>query len=168
MSVTYLSSSYCKDQFPENHGGSFYNTLNQKLHLETGNWHVGLAEVLYEPNSWDNVREGRNTVQFELWDYPISVRTPIQLWVSDYSMQPPGHMHPYQFTMRKSVVDGKRLTSYGTLYGTVFSPIPFFRYVVYSHTKNNVKHYIVYETNVKEKNGYYYDKEITAKDSTID
>src|SRR6266853_1631806 len=172
MSVIYLSSSYCKDQFPENHGGSFYNTLNQKLHLETGNWHVGLAEVLYEPNSWDNVREGHNTVQFELWDYPIFVRVPIKLWVAEYSMQPPGDMHPYEFTMTKTPVVSGRLTTYATTYatvhGTVFSSAPFFRFAVYSHTKDNVKHYIVHETNVREKNGFYYDKEITVKDSPID
>src|SRR6266853_247947 len=158
MSVIHLSSSYCKDQFPENHGGSFYNTLNQKLHLETGNWHVGLAEVLYEPNSWDNVREGHNTIQYELWDYPIYIRTPIIKWVEEYSMHPPGKMAIETYRISVKYVAGRRVEDIVIEPEYIDSSKDFFRFKELLSIENDVKYYKVSESNVVHENGYFFDR----------
>ena len=70
MTTIYVSSGYCTDIYPENNGGEFYNDLNQNFYIGEGR-RVGLAEIFYTPNSWDNVRDGSNTFELEMSDYPI-------------------------------------------------------------------------------------------------
>ena len=48
-----ISSSLCKDAFPENHGGEFTNYLNRSLEFDDPDeqWSVALSEIVYTPDS---------------------------------------------------------------------------------------------------------------------
>ena len=61
-----LPSNACKNIFPSNTGGHFKTILAQPLHLDNNTWEVGLAEITYVANSWDNVREGENEVLLQI------------------------------------------------------------------------------------------------------
>src|SRR5579864_8232915 len=71
METVYLSNEFCKDLFSDNQAGSFVNVLNEPFHFRNGK--VALAEVLYTPSSWDNIRAGGNTMTVGISDYPIIV-----------------------------------------------------------------------------------------------
>ena len=57
-----LPSNACTDIFPDNSGGFYKTNLPQELRLDSSNWEVGLSEITYVSNSWDNVREGENVI----------------------------------------------------------------------------------------------------------
>jgi hypothetical protein len=76
-----LSSLLCKDAYPENNGGNFHNYLNQELHLD-GGCKIALSEVIYEPNSWDNVREGSNDVKISMHFKP-EIRIQIRIYYNE-------------------------------------------------------------------------------------
>src|SRR6266566_3479415 len=71
--VAHLSSLFNKVQFDLNNGGNFSNILNSPLRLNQPNalWKIGLAELLYTPGSWDNVRTGHNTITVQINKFPI-------------------------------------------------------------------------------------------------
>jgi len=73
MTQIYVSSVYCKETYPDNNGMEFYNDFNQNLYLNDM-WKVGLAEIQYTPNAWDNVRDGKNTIDMELFEYPVQTK----------------------------------------------------------------------------------------------
>src|SRR6266853_3833581 len=63
-----LSNAYDKQSGPVN-GGEFYNMLNRPLEFDRccGEvWRVGLGEIMYQPNSWQNVRDGMNSIDLEV------------------------------------------------------------------------------------------------------
>src|SRR5277367_943743 len=68
--IVYLSNSFCKKDFPNNHAGNFQNKLNKSLTFKTKG-KVALSEILYSPGSWDNVRPGTNAIGIEISNYPI-------------------------------------------------------------------------------------------------
>ena len=62
-----LPSNACTDLFPGNATGGYYKTLlPQEIKLDSNNWEVGLSEITYVANSWDNVREGENEVRLTI------------------------------------------------------------------------------------------------------
>src|SRR5438552_18068535 len=67
-----LTSALCRDTWPDNHGGDFWNTLNQPLELDRGLWTVALVEISYQPDSWYNVRHG-NTVKISIHGFPTNI-----------------------------------------------------------------------------------------------
>ena len=75
-----LSSYYCRDEFPNNHGCEFTNVLNQPLDIDAPNesWAVALREIIYEPEFWPNVREGFTKCEIQLGRF--------NCYVSDYAM----------------------------------------------------------------------------------
>jgi hypothetical protein len=75
-----LSSSFCKDEYPDNHGCEFTNRLNQQLDLDQPNesWSVALREITYEPDFWQNVREGFNECDIRIGQFDC--------YVSDFKM----------------------------------------------------------------------------------
>ena len=75
-----LSSYYCRDEFPNNHGCEFTNVLNQPLDIDAPNesWAVALRELIYEPDFWSNVREGFTKCEIQLGSF--------NCYLSDYAM----------------------------------------------------------------------------------
>jgi hypothetical protein len=72
-----LSSDLCTDDFPENHGGDFTNNLNHSLDFSVdpeSTWAVALKEVVYVPESWDNVHDGGNWFETSFFGFPIPKR----------------------------------------------------------------------------------------------
>src|SRR3981189_2666908 len=69
-----ISSSLCKDTFPENHGGEFSNYLNRSLEFDDPNeqWSVALSEIVYTPDSWMNVRDGFNEIKVSMRDFHVN------------------------------------------------------------------------------------------------
>src|SRR3977135_1881450 len=63
-----ISSSLCKDTFPDNHGGEFSNYLNRSLEFDEPHEQlsVALSEIVYTPDSWMNVREGFNEIKVSI------------------------------------------------------------------------------------------------------
>ena len=47
-------------------GGYYKTLLPQEIKLDSNNWEVGLSEITYVANSWDNVREGENEVRLTI------------------------------------------------------------------------------------------------------
>ena len=48
---------------PENNGRHYKTILANEICLST-EWEVGLSEMIYVSESWDNVRNGVNTIEF--------------------------------------------------------------------------------------------------------
>ena len=67
-----LPSNACTDIFPDNSGGYYKTNLPQELKLDSNKWEVGLSEITYVANSWDNVREGENVIRFTVEDAETS------------------------------------------------------------------------------------------------
>ena len=69
-----ISSSFCKDAFPENHGGEFTNYLNRSLEFDDLNeqWSVALSEIVYTPDSWMNVRDRFNEIKLSMRNYYVT------------------------------------------------------------------------------------------------
>ena len=82
-----LSSYYCRDEFPNNHGCEFTNVLNQPLDIDAPNesWAVALREIIYEPEFWPNVREGFTECQIQLGRF--------NCYLSDYRMIQAMHLY---------------------------------------------------------------------------
>ena len=55
-----LSSTLCREEYPNNNGCDFTNQLNQPLDLSRGKWGVCVSEIVYEPNFWYNIRQPFN------------------------------------------------------------------------------------------------------------
>lgn len=70
-----VSSFYCTDEYPNNNGCDFTNTLNQPLDIDEPNetWAVALREITYEPNFWQQMREGFNECEIRLRDFDVYV-----------------------------------------------------------------------------------------------
>src|SRR5271163_258100 len=72
---TVILSSKPTNQFPNNHGGDFRNTINHPLNVQYKlgrQFKVALAELFYVPGSWSNVRAGMNYVDIQVSNYPIN------------------------------------------------------------------------------------------------
>src|SRR5271154_1612838 len=71
-----LSSSLCRDSFPHNHGGEFSNYLNQSLEFDDPDesWTVALSEIFYQPDSWENIRDGYNECKVSLYNFGYIVQ----------------------------------------------------------------------------------------------
>src|SRR5271154_2416796 len=69
-----LSSSLCRDSFPSNHGGEFSNYLNQSLEFDDPDesWTVALSEIYYQPDSWENIREGFNEMLVTIENFLVT------------------------------------------------------------------------------------------------
>src|SRR6266566_4438479 len=82
--VVHLSSLFNKVQFDTNNGGNFSNILNSPLKLNQPNalWKIGLAELLYTPGSWDNVRIGHNTIVIQIKNVPIKTTKKRNIYVA--------------------------------------------------------------------------------------
>jgi serine protease inhibitor len=79
-----LTSLLCKDTYPNNHGGDFYNVLNQELNFADG-WKMALNEIIYEPNAWDDVREDHSDIKISMVFKPsITVNVEIHVLSSVY------------------------------------------------------------------------------------
>lgn len=72
--VTLVSDS-SKKFFPDNKISHFITQLPSPIHLSTGEWEVGLVDLIY-PHSWYNVRAGENhnVFGFDLGDGKMIVR----------------------------------------------------------------------------------------------
>src|SRR5277367_2489438 len=68
--IVYLSNSFCKKDFPNNQAVNFQNKLNKSLTFKIKR-KVALSEILFTPGSWDNVRQGNNSMEIEISNYPI-------------------------------------------------------------------------------------------------
>jgi hypothetical protein len=65
-----LSSELCKDMYPKNHGGDFTNNIATPIEVSTfGHESVCLSEIIYQPYSWDNMREGSNEIAIGMEGY---------------------------------------------------------------------------------------------------
>ena len=75
-----MSSSFCLDEYPNNHGCEFTNVLNQPLDIDEPNesWAVALREITYEPDFWQNVRTGFNECEIKLGKF--------KCYLTDYHM----------------------------------------------------------------------------------
>ena len=60
MHSVILSSTLCREEYPNNNGCDFTNQLNQPLDLSRGKWGVCVSEIVYEPNFWYNIRQPFN------------------------------------------------------------------------------------------------------------
>jgi hypothetical protein len=70
MTSIVLSSSLSKDAY-DNHGGDFTNVLNQVLNFTSPNEQcsVALAEVVYVPDTWPNIRDGFNQIEISMFGF---------------------------------------------------------------------------------------------------
>ena len=82
-----LSSSFCQNEYPNNHGCEFTNELSEQLDMDQPNesWSVALREITYEPEFWQNVREGFNECQIKLGSF--------NCFISDYYTIPARTMY---------------------------------------------------------------------------
>src|SRR3981189_383909 len=79
-----LCSEWSKDLYPENTGGKFTNLLHSNMNFSGENWSVALTDVVYTPDTWNNVRVGSNDIQirmkgFKKWgiaEYTLWCATP--------------------------------------------------------------------------------------------
>src|SRR6266853_1279504 len=82
--------------FSNSQGGDFRNQLNQSLNFDSTNeeWKVSLGEFIYYPQSWENVREGSNTIEIEISDYRVKELTGRKFFISlwQYIDPPTPHM----------------------------------------------------------------------------
>jgi hypothetical protein len=62
-----LPSNSNTHNFPENNGGHYKTILANEICLSS-EWEVGLSEIIYVSESWDNVRNGENTIEFTTRD----------------------------------------------------------------------------------------------------
>ena len=62
-----LPSNSNTHNFPENNGGHYKTILANEICLNT-EWEVGLSEMIYVLESWDNVRNRDNTIEFTTRD----------------------------------------------------------------------------------------------------
>jgi len=72
--------------FSSSQGGDFTNHLNQSLKFNSTNeeWKVSLGEFIFYPQSWENVREGSNTIEIEISDYRVKEVTGRKLFISSW------------------------------------------------------------------------------------
>ena len=70
-----LSSTFCKDEFPNNHGCEFTNYLNQPLDIDDPNetWSVALNELIYDTDFWPQVRKGFNICEIQMGKFDCYV-----------------------------------------------------------------------------------------------
>src|SRR5271167_2791822 len=64
-----LSSTLCRDEYPNNHGCSFTNQLNRPLDFTKGKWGVCLSEIVYEPDFWQNIRKSFASVRIQIGNF---------------------------------------------------------------------------------------------------
>jgi hypothetical protein len=56
--------------YPKNHGGDFTNNIATPIEVSTfGHESVCLSEIIYQPYSWDNIREGSNEIEVGVEGY---------------------------------------------------------------------------------------------------
>ena len=60
-----LPSNACMHIFAENTGGYYKTLLPQELHLDSS-WEVGLSEIIYVSDSWNNLRLGENNINMTI------------------------------------------------------------------------------------------------------
>src|SRR5271167_3900114 len=61
-----VSSSLCRDEYPNNNGCEFTNQLNRPLDLSKGKWGVAVSEIIYENNFWDSIRPPFDFIDVEI------------------------------------------------------------------------------------------------------
>src|SRR3981189_2870794 len=61
-----LCSEWSKDLYPENAGGKFTNLLHSNMNFSGENWSVALTDVVYTPDTWNNVRADFNDIQIRM------------------------------------------------------------------------------------------------------
>src|SRR3981189_948449 len=61
-----LCSEWSKDLYPENTGGKFTNLLHSNMNFSGENWSVALTDVVYTPDTWNNVRADSNDIQIRM------------------------------------------------------------------------------------------------------
>src|SRR3981189_324118 len=79
-----LCSEWSKDLYPENTGGKFTNRLHSNMNFSGENWSVALTDIVYTPDTWNNVRADSNDIQigmkgFKKWgiaEYALWCATP--------------------------------------------------------------------------------------------
>src|SRR3981189_2886222 len=79
-----LCSEWSKDLYPENTGGKFTNRLHSNMNFSGENWSVALTDIVYTPDTWNNVRADSNDIQirmkgFKKWgiaEYTLWCATP--------------------------------------------------------------------------------------------
>jgi hypothetical protein len=79
-----LPSNACMHIFAQNTGGYYKTLLPQELDLDSS-WEVGLSEIIYVSDSWNNVRVGENDISMTIdsADNVITRRNFIELGDSD-------------------------------------------------------------------------------------
>src|SRR6266853_34836 len=72
--------------FSNSQGVDFVNHLNQSLKFNSTDeeWKVSLGEFIYYPQSWENFREGSNTIETEISDYRVKELTGRKLFISSW------------------------------------------------------------------------------------
>ena len=79
MECFYVSSACNKNDYPDNHAGDFTNNFNRDIQFDD-KWKLALSDVKYDlKRSWDNVRDGNNSVELEISNYPILTKLPCEL-----------------------------------------------------------------------------------------
>src|SRR3981189_419368 len=61
-----LCSEWSKDLYPENTGAKFTNLLHSNMNFSGENWSVALTDVVYTPDTWNNMRADSNDIQIRM------------------------------------------------------------------------------------------------------
>src|SRR3981189_574305 len=82
-----LCSEWSKDLYPENAGGKFTNLLHSNMNFSGENWSVALTDVVYTPDTWNNVRVDSNDIQIRMKGFKKWGIAEYTLWCA----RPPTH-----------------------------------------------------------------------------
>ena len=61
-----LCSEWSRDLYPANTGGKFTNLLHSNLNFSGENWSVALTDIVYTPDTLNNVRADSNDIQIRM------------------------------------------------------------------------------------------------------
>src|SRR3981189_162388 len=75
-----LCSDWSKDLYPENTGGKFTNLLHSNMNFSSENWLVALTDIVYTPDTWDNVRAESNDIRIRMKGFQKWGLVPYTLW----------------------------------------------------------------------------------------
>src|SRR3981189_1157654 len=82
-----LCSEWSKDLYPENTGGKFTNRLHSNMNFSGENWSVALTDIVYTPDTWNNVRADSNDIQIRMKGFKKWRIAEYTLWCA----KPPTH-----------------------------------------------------------------------------